>query len=1421
MGEIDQSSPDADPDLFTFGAVIDSVESDFSKISSGFEVGDQITFYENATSYITVEVLEIDSPAYDPVEGVIGNGNILGRKTFNLLDKANNLPYSPYNEQELFLTLNGIAQEPGKAFKVSGSQITFSEAPLGPLFPQTGENLDDTYETDPTAFICRAFKFKEDTYNSRYLKKLKDISPQFDGIADQFDLYWEDGTPVKADPGENFLIFINGVLQEAKESAEKPLGNAYYILRRTGTQPDAIVFSEPPRNFADDIDPVPVQLDQREVFYGYGVGSYERFKIDNNLIPYRGTGPYLVFGEVDGRVRNITDDRFILVFVDGVLQNTNSYILNGPNLTFLSPINKYTPESGESIQNRVRLISLYGRDVPKTLSFYDFDRCALTNEITVTIERQITSAAGDAEYLAWQGQIDSFNPARLKNLFTITSDGTRKLIGKVSSIRFDELADGSTLGTSKLGVVATKITMIVLNAQNFDFESLSYNPLENTADDSRVSGLYISIESDFSNAISFNVDNKEYSVDLAYTVDDEGRRLLVRDVPGWLRGSELGNDAYYAKFKSLLDVQPGDQILVDGENEYRTIEFIPTTANLRNFGEGQTAKYEHFAKVDVTNYNGIVRGEGLSVTTQIDGSGSVVSLGFSDLEWNKRDLALFFDTGILLQPTAYQYFVPPQIKFVPVDGNGGGARAEVVAVDGQILDVQLIDGGFGYTQPPKAVVTRGYVVKRDQQRVIQSLSVLNIETDVAAGGALSVVQTEVLLTGEGTVSNIFTILAIGGFAGDQVAAEDQWTTIVQTAGDIDNPSGHQLGNNTRPAPGGSQIFTKREAFGAFDQIASELIVNETLITCTIDSIEVITDTQQDPETVSHQITSILQKQINTSAVYVKEDSYSATGAFLDAPLSPTATTIYVASTSLFPSQGKLQIGKEIVSYEKTLGDRFYDVTRGLEGTEAQAHPGGQYLRTLPTFVTVLPAGPTSIVATESEVRMTDAKLVELKSQIVTEQDVKNTLDEERYLEIEQHFQLETFIDTTVLQAAVRSIKELADQPVRVNTERDILITNTVQVIDDVRTVSVDSHIENDFQILTPIVEPTISIAIRGIYVPSETSVTHNPESESVVTVTVAPAAADNRMSEEINELLFVKDYQILVDPVQDGPVVSVAIRGIFVPAESSVTHNPQSESVVIVTTAPVAADSRMSEDIIERMFTRDHNILLDPVDEFVVNQEIIVIPPTTVLDGTQSATSYSTVTEVVASISNISSDSARIHTIDRLSNIGIERTISPDFKLETEITKFEGLKDEKTFSTVLGTHESVSTLSVTPVETQLGALHTSLVTTAIVDISELALVDFPRGRDGGILGGSSESGPRQVQSRIELFGDADINTISIIETNVDFSVGGISSTYSVASNLPEVNGRSKPADVTLQREMGILDYFEEFVVLETTVKLRN
>ena len=1272
------NSPSSDD--YEFGGLVQSTESDFSNIAYEFEVGDEITLYENAASYITLEITEVKSPAYDVVEGVIGNGNILGRKTFTLVDKANYLAYSPYNEQELFLTINGIAQEPGKSFKVSGSQITFNEPPLGPLFPQTGENLDDTYETESASLICKAFKFKEDTFNSRYLRKLKDISPNFDGFTSEFDLYWEDGTIVKADPGEKFLIFINGILQEAKESAEAPLGNAYYILRRNGSQADAIVFAEPPRNFADDIDPVPVQLDQRETFFGYGVGSYDRFKIDNRLIPYRGTGPYLIFGEVDGRVKNITDGRFVLVFVDGVLQNPDSYTINGPNITFTSNLTRYIPETGQSVQNNVRLISLYGRDVPKTLSFYDYDRVGLTNEIIVRCQRVIDTSAGNQEYNEFQSRLYSFNPTTPKNLFTITSDGTRKLLGKISLIRFDELEDGTTNGSSKIGVTPVDFTFTLLNASNIDFSELSYDPTQNTADDTRVSAIYVSDKADFSNPISFNNINSVFSIDISYPVDDEGKRLLARDIPSWLRGSENGNSVYDIRNNTELEIIAGDEILVDGENEFRTIEYVPGKANLRNFGLGQTAKYEHFSKVDVSNYNGIVRGEGLSVTSQIDGTGRVISLGFNDLEWNKRDLALFFNTGILLQPTAYQYFVPPQLKFVPVDSNGGGARAEVLTKDGQVLDVVLTNGGFGYTQPPKVVVTRGYFVKRNPTRVVKSETIISVNTEVAGGGALSVVQTEILLTGEGAVSSVLSIIALGGLAGDQVKADSVFVTELHT-------TAREAGTELRKAE--FQQFTKRDPSTAIDQVASELNINELTITVTLDSpTAVITDIS--PEMGVDVITSTLHKQINAPIVYAAQDTYSVTGAFLDAPLSPTGTTAYIGNTSLFPSQGKLQIGKEIVAYNSTLGDRFLDLTRGIEGSTAQAHNAGQYLRTLPEFVTVLPVGPATILITESEVRMSSAQLVELKSQVISEQEIKQS--DARYIEI-----------------------------------------------------------ENEFQIITPVVTPVIEVGIRSIATPAQETVAISPETVIVVTNTV--------------------------------------------------THD---------------TEVRMLDD---RFIQSTRNLDLDLYFDYDITKQITIIPPTTVVSAEQIAGSVSKITQINASVESISSDIVTIASTTTISEIDVQINIELGLQTQTEITKFEGFRTVSAISSVSGNVTTELYAAAQPAKASMNALLTNTISRVIVTPDSVsALVDFPRGADGGILGGQSEDGPKQIQQQLDL---AIVATLTTIESIAITAGPSITSTYTVRAHLPQHEGREKPADVMLQREMGVLDYYTELVVLETSIKTRN
>ena len=398
----------------------------------------------------------------------------------------------------------------------------------------------------------------------------------------------------------------------------------------------------------------------------------------------------------------------------------------------------------------------------------------------------------------------------------------------------------------------------------------------------------------------------------------------------------------------------------------------------------------------------------------------------------------------------------------------------------------------------------------------------------------------------------------------------------------------------------------------------------------------------------------------------------------------------IANTSLFPSQGKLQIGKEIVAYNSTLGDRFLDLTRGIEGSLAQAHPAGQYLRTLPEFVTVLPVGPATIVITESEVRMSSAQLVELKSQVISEQEIKQS--EDRYIEI-----------------------------------------------------------ENEFQIITPDVTPVVEVGIKSIVPPAQQTVASSPETVIVVTNTV--------------------------------------------------THD---------------AEVRMLD---ERFLQSTRNLDLDLYLDYDITKEIIVIPPTTVVSAEQIAGSDSKVTQINASVESISSDIVTIASTTTISEIDVHINIELGLQTQTEITKFEGFRTVSAISSVSGNVTKEIYAAAQPAKASMNALMTNTVSRVIVTPDSVAaLVDFPRGADGGILGGQSEDGPKQLQQRLDL---SIVATLTTIESIAITAGPSITSTYSVRAHLPQHEGREKPADVMLQREMGVLDYYTELVVLETSIRTRN
>ena len=121
---------------------------------------------KDATNTTEIKSSEIKlSAAFDGA--LSNNGNLAGTKTFGILDKNNNA-VTPYNEQALIITLDGIFQEPGVAYTISGSNITFAQPPLGPV-------TKNSQDVPGVKFYGKNYQFKTDKLNAKYLRKIKNI----------------------------------------------------------------------------------------------------------------------------------------------------------------------------------------------------------------------------------------------------------------------------------------------------------------------------------------------------------------------------------------------------------------------------------------------------------------------------------------------------------------------------------------------------------------------------------------------------------------------------------------------------------------------------------------------------------------------------------------------------------------------------------------------------------------------------------------------------------------------------------------------------------------------------------------------------------------------------------------------------------------------------------------------------------------------------------------------------------------------------------------------------------------------------------------------------------------------------------------------------------------------------------------------
>ena len=478
-----------------------------------------------------------------------------------------------------------------------------------------------------------------------------------------------------------------------------------YSIDRTSV-PNKVVFATPPIWGQEDNTKTVQEPLAVEKFFAHSVGNYLRCEIDTSGILTGSAGPFLILDSDDLKVKTIDDPRFAFVFIDGVLQrDTRSYSINGPAITFTRRI---------FADNKVEIILLYGRDTEQTITLYDFERNTYYNKLTLTCDAGSANTFDD-----W------------KSWYNTSYDGYQVAYQKVGGVK-------RFIGNIK-GYSTTANTLVITFA--------GINPdLDN-------SSIFFSGTSDFSD---------EYELDfttntIAVARDEDNDYKMQRNATKWLYGTKKADESFYVKKNLLANLNAGDIIKISGEDSYRTVNELPQFVSPKNYRSGEDVSNDFFGSIVTTNYNGDTRGVGLSVTCSIE-NGQV-----SSLTWNKKDLQLLFDEGIIQPTTAYGYDTPPILQFIPVDQNGGGARAEVIVSRGQIIDIVITNPGSGYTSSPKVVTARQYDIIKQRGRKVDSLVNLTIGSQIQQQSPVTASTTFEFATGIELQTSFVTSVTIPPF----------------------------------------------------------------------------------------------------------------------------------------------------------------------------------------------------------------------------------------------------------------------------------------------------------------------------------------------------------------------------------------------------------------------------------------------------------------------------------------------------------------------------------------------------------------------------------------------------------------------------------------------------------------------------------
>ena len=726
----------------------------------------------------------------------------------------------------------------------------------------------------------------------------KTLPDYIDGETKIFDLLYEDGTDVQLPgPEDDLFVSLNGVLQRNKFSSTKPAFDSYYIDR--SKTPNQIVFTSPPI-WDQDVSALTIgEPTAVEKFFAYNVGSYRRYTTDKTLVldeDSSSRGPFLILSVEDNKVYNVDDQRFMVVLVNGIIQEYDSaYTISGPQITFSYPLRK---------EDVVDIRLLYGKEYEKIVTFYDHEPGSYLIEKTLTI----------------------FDPS--KSVYYQFTDWWRSekpdAVSNYANVYFYQ---------TKQNGLPNPIGKMVHYYHNGSY--LIFNLLSNNTD-LELGVLNISI-------IGASAGSPEVVIDptvnpfslVTENVDGTGTIKLYRESQTWYKNDVQRTKDALGK-KGFFKIAPGDKVKIDGEDAFRQIKRVPDNVYAKEYRVDNDVTNDHYGSYTVTPYNGITRGEGLSVVANIT-NGVVTSL-----TWNQK-LVDFSDPNKpkVAQPTAYQYYTPPILEFVPKDGAGGGARAEVIVKNGQVISVDLITGGSGYTVAPKVVVTRQYKLVRDNE----------VETNVIRVGINKVLKQGIVVTSTidrltlpppelALVSSI--VLSSPTFIQDNLEQH-----IWPDQKEVDMPVGaDQPGIQIRIRSTDRVIPIEAgqpDNVDGYDKQIATII--------TTPSVNVLSSSRL---VTNRQITSTIQREIDNTII--DNITLQAPGAFLQIDLNIGDGVVYIPDTTKFKPNGKILVGNEIIYYPRKIEDRFLFCERGVNRTQEQFWPVGTFVLQVQDYVSVIPGG---------------------------------------------------------------------------------------------------------------------------------------------------------------------------------------------------------------------------------------------------------------------------------------------------------------------------------------------------------------------------------------------------------------------------------------------------------------------------------